>query len=195
MADPINEADLEWQEYEEGTARFGRKRLAAHAEGERLGCSLYELDPGERAWPYHYHAANEEAMYVLAGSGRVRGPDGDSAVGAGDYLAFPTGEEGGHHVVNDGEAPLRYLMVSTMVDPDVTVYPDSGKFGVFGGAPPGGTGERTLSGYYRVGDDVDYWEGETATGTDTEGHEDGGPGGGESDGGNGDASGATDGGS
>lgn len=161
MADPIREADLDWQEYDEGTARFRRKRLAEPAGGDRLGASLYELPPGERAWPYHYHAANEEAMYVLAGSGRVRGPDGEAAVTAGDYLAFPVGEDGGHHVANDADEPLRYLMVSTMVEPDVTVYPDSGKFGVYAGAPPGSTDERTVSGYYRLEDTVDYWEGET----------------------------------
>ena len=161
MADPTNEGDLDWLEYDEGGARFRRKRLAAHAGGERLGCSLYELPSGERAWPYHYHTANEEAMYVLEGSGRVRGPDGESAVTAGDYLAFPASEEGGHHVANDSGGPLRYLVLSTMVEPDVTVYPDSGKFGVYAGAPPGSSDERTVSGYYRLEDDVDYWEGET----------------------------------
>lgn len=177
MSDPTNEADLDWQEYDEGGARFRRKRLAEPAGGDRLGASLYELPPGERAWPYHHHAANEEAMYVLAGSGRVRGPEGEVAVTAGDYLAFPVGEEGGHRVANDGDDPLRYLMVSTMVEPDVTVYPDSGKFGVFAGAPPGSTAERTLSGYYRLEDTVDYWEGGTATNGDADDGENGGDGG------------------
>jgi hypothetical protein len=51
-------------------------------------------------------------------------------------------------------------MLSTMVEPDVTVYPDSGKFGVYAGAPPGSSGERTVSGYYRLEDEVDYWEDE-----------------------------------
>jgi len=51
-------------------------------------------------------------------------------------------------------------MVSTMVEPDVTVYPDSGKVGVFVGAPPGGEGDRPVHGYYRHEDAVDYWAGE-----------------------------------
>ncbi|MEF8842969.1 MAG: cupin domain-containing protein, partial [Haloarculaceae archaeon] len=148
----------DWQAYDEGDARFRRKRLAGAAGGDRLGASLYELSPGERAWPYHYHTANEEAMYVLAGSGRVRGPDGEVMVIEGDYLAFPVGEGGGHHVANDGDEPMRYLMLSTMVEPDVTVYPDSGTFGVYAGAPPGSTEERSVSGYYRLEDTVDYWE-------------------------------------
>jgi len=160
MVEPTNEGDLDWRAYEEGDARFRRKRLAEAAGGDRLGASLYELSPGDRAWAYHYHTANEEAMYVLSGSGRVRGPEEVSAVTAGDYLAFPVGGSGGHRVANDGDEPLRYLMLSTMVEPDVTVYPDSGKFGVYAGAPPGSTGERTVSGYYRIDDDVDYWNGE-----------------------------------
>jgi uncharacterized cupin superfamily protein len=90
----------------------------------------------------------------------VRGSDGETPISAGTYLGFPASEEGGHRVVNDGDAPLRYLMISTMIEPDVTVYPDSGKFGVYAGAPPGSSDERTVSGYYRLADDVDYWEGE-----------------------------------
>lgn len=159
--DVVNRADLNWTETDRGATRFRRKRLAAGTDAERLGCSLYELSPGDRSWPYHYHAGNEEALYVLAGEGTVRGPDGDREVRAGDYVALPTGEEGAHRVVNDGDDPLRYLALSTMDDPDVAIYPDTGKFGVFAGAPPGGTAERhEVSGYYRLGDDVDYWDGE-----------------------------------
>jgi hypothetical protein len=39
------------------------------AGGEKLGYSLYEVPLGRRAWPCHYHHANEEAIYVLYGSG------------------------------------------------------------------------------------------------------------------------------
>lgn len=159
--DVVNEADLDWTETDRGATRFRRKRLAAATDADRLGCSLYELSSGDRSWPYHYHAANEEAFYVLAGEGRVRGPDGDCRVRAGDYVACPASEDGAHRMVNDGDDSLRYLALSTMDDPDVAIYPDSGKFGVFTGAPPGGTAERhEVSGYYRLGDDVDYWDGE-----------------------------------
>lgn len=159
--DVVNETDLDWTETERGETGFRRKKLGAATDGDGLGCSLFELPPGKRSWPYHYHAANEEAFYVLAGEGIVRGPNGEQPVREGDYVACPTGEDGAHRIVNDGDDPLRYLAVSTMVDPDVAVYPDSGKFGVFAGAPPGGEGERhELSGYYRLGDDVDYWDGE-----------------------------------
>jgi len=154
----VNERDLDWTETNEGDARFRRKRLGREAGGEELGCSLYELPAGERSWPYHYHTGNEEALYVLAGGGVLLCDGEDRALEPGDYAALPAGERGGHRVVNDTDSPLRYLAVSTMRDPDVTVYPESGKIGVFGGSPPGGSGERDVHGYYDCDATVDYWE-------------------------------------
>ncbi|MFC6826901.1 cupin domain-containing protein [Halopelagius fulvigenes] len=156
----VNESDVEWTENERGETRFRRKQLGAAADADRLGASLYELPPGASSWPYHYHAGNEEAVYVLSGTGVLRTPEGESAVEPGDFAVFPDGESGAHRLRNDGDEPLRYLAVSTMRDPDVTVYPDSEKVGVFAGSPPGGREERTVSGYFRREDAVDYWVGE-----------------------------------
>ena len=156
----IAEDDLDWTETRRGETEFRRKKLASAAGADRLGCSLYELPPGGKSWPYHYHAGNEEAVYVLAGRGRLRTPAGERALEPGTFASFPAGEDGTHRVVNDGDDPLRYLAVSTMRDPDVTVYPDSDKVGVFAGAPPGGEGDRSVHGYFRRDDAVDYWAGE-----------------------------------
>jgi uncharacterized cupin superfamily protein len=154
----VNEDDLEWTELDRSGMHVRRKQLGAAAGGEQLGCSLYELPPGENAWPYHYHAANEEAIFVRSGSGTLRLDGETTSLSAGDYVALPADERGAHRVVNDSDEPLSYLVVSTMNDPDVTVYPDSEKFGVYVGTPPGGTGERDLEGYYRQNDEVPYWD-------------------------------------
>jgi len=154
----VHERDMEWTELSEGETEFRRKQLGEATGGELLGCSLYELPPGRRSWPYHYHTANEEALYVLAGAGRLR-HDGEShELTAGSYATFPADESGGHRVINNAEEPLRYLAVSTMTEPDLTVYPDSETFGVYVGAPPGGRSDRSLEGYYNLDDDVGYWE-------------------------------------
>ncbi|WP_265111263.1 cupin domain-containing protein [Halosolutus halophilus] len=158
----INDSDLEWDEYDrddtDGETAFRRKELANAVDADDLGCSLYELPPGTRSWPYHYHTANEEAMYVLSGEGLLRVADGEESLTAGDYVTLPANERGGHRVVNDGEDPLRYLMVSTMTEPDVTIYPEMNKFGVFVGSPPGGRDDRSFEGYYRIDDETEYWE-------------------------------------
>lgn len=148
----VNESDVERVEHEGVEGAFTQKQLGEAAGGERLGCSLYELPPGCQPWSYHYHAANEEALYVLSGEGTLRLAGETYAIERGDYVACPADESGGHCVVNDADAPLRYLAVSTMRDPDVTVHPEVGKVGVYVGAPPGGRGERTLSEFYDIGE-------------------------------------------
>jgi len=167
----VNEEELDWTAVADGDgdadAGFRRKKLAAADGGDRVGCSLYELPPGERSWPYHYHEGNEEAVYVLAGSGRLRTLEGELPLEPGDYAALPAGREGAHRVVNDGDDSLRYLVVSTMVTPDVTVYPDSDAVGVFTGAAPGGEGDRPVHGYFPRSAAVDYWT-EVATGAESE---------------------------
>ena len=159
----VTAGDREWSTTERGEHAFRRKQLGDAAGSDQLGCSLYELPPGKEAWPYHWHAANEEALYVLSGEAALRTPAGETTVSAGDYAAFPAGEDGGHALRNDGDEPVRYLVVSTMRDPDVTRYPDSDKVGVFAGAPPGGDSEeRVVSGYFPADATVDYWDDEVS---------------------------------
>ncbi|TMT85923.1 cupin domain-containing protein [Haloterrigena sp. H1] len=153
-----NEATVDWKTYDPDETTFRRKELSSAVDASDLGCSLYELPPGMRSWPYHYHTANEEALYVLAGEGKLKAETGLVELTAGDYVTLPANERGGHRVVNDSEEPLLYLAMSTMNEPDVTVYPEMDKFGVFVGSPPGGRGERTLEGYYHIDDETDYWD-------------------------------------
>ena len=80
----VNEQDLEWGEQSHGKFGYSRKQLGSAAGGEKLGCSLYEVPPGRRAWPYHYHLANEEAIYVLHGSGTLRIGEREVAVSQGE---------------------------------------------------------------------------------------------------------------
>lgn len=156
----IRESELDWAVIEEGKMEVRRKQLGQAAGSDDLGCSLYEIPPGGASWPYHYHMANAEAIYVLSGTGVVRLDQGEKEIHSGDFVALPAGEDGAHRVRNEADGVLRFLVLSTMQEPDVTVYPDSEKIGVFAGAPPGGRGERTLHRYYRIDDDVDYWNGE-----------------------------------
>ena len=131
------------------------------AGGRKLGCSLYELEPGKQAFPYHYHTANEEAIYVLEGEGTIRLPEGERPIGKGDYIALPADESGAHQVINTSGQPLRYLCVSTMISPEVAVYPDSQKIGFFSSAAPGEANfPETLYGFLKLDTRVDYWEGE-----------------------------------
>ncbi|WP_342378160.1 cupin domain-containing protein [Myxococcus stipitatus] len=158
----VHEPSLPWTEVTQGPrVAYRRKQLGAAAKGQQLGCSLMELAPGTHAFPLHYHLANEEAYYVLSGSGLLRLGDASLPVRAGDYVALPVGAACAHQLVNDGTETLRYLAFSTMVEPDVMVYPDSKKVCVTAGSAPGGDkAARTLYTVLPLAAEVDYWSGE-----------------------------------
>jgi uncharacterized cupin superfamily protein len=157
--DSVNAQDRPWTTVgSEDGPTFERKKLGAATGGEDIGCSLYRLPAGERSWPYHYHTGNEEAMYVLSGRGTLRLAGEEHGLSADDYVALPADERGAHRVVNDSDDPLTYLAISTMNEPDVTVYPDTDRIGVFAGSPPGSDEERTVHGYYRREDTDSYWD-------------------------------------
>lgn len=113
---------------------------------------VYELPPGKSAYPYHYHLKNEETFFILKGEGLLRSAGGERAVNSGDLLFFPAGEEGAHKLTNTSDTePLVYLDFDIVHDLDVTMYPDSGKIGIWG---------KDTNKLYRIDDDVDYYEGE-----------------------------------
>jgi uncharacterized cupin superfamily protein len=130
-----------------------RARLSRQAGSERLGLSLWELPPGEAAYPYHYHLAEEELVLVLDGRPSLRTPDGWRDLQEGEVVPFLRGERGGHQLINE---TVRFLAFSTSGEPDVVIYPDSGKLGAFERLPQGG-GLRAM---FRLTDTVDYHDGE-----------------------------------
>jgi uncharacterized cupin superfamily protein len=128
------------------SARVG-ERLGA----TRIGGSLYELDDGERTFPYHYHHGVEEWLLVVDGGPTLRTPAGERRLGVGDVVCFPTGPDGAHGV----RGPGRVLLLSANRNPSIAVYPDSDKVGT---RPGSGAPENRLN--FRRVDAVDYWEGE-----------------------------------
>ena len=106
-------------------------RVGPRLGAERTGASLYELPPGQAVCPYHYEHAEEEWALVIEGRPSVRTPEGTEQLEPLDLVFFPIGPEGAHQIRNDGDAPARVLMWSTVVHPAVTVYPDSDKIGVY----------------------------------------------------------------
>ncbi|MFC0218653.1 cupin domain-containing protein [Pseudochelatococcus lubricantis] len=136
--------------------------VAAPLGARRLGARYVEVPPGKKAWPYHAHHANDELFVILSGSGTVRFGGEVYPVGAGDVVVCPSGgPETAHQLIASDDEPLRYLAVSTMHEPDVMEYPDSGKLTVFAGAPPGGNkAARRVDLTVRADSRVDYWDGE-----------------------------------
>ena len=71
----------------------------------------------------------------------VRTPAGEQTETAGDAALFQTGAAGAHQVINRSGEPARFIMFSTMTEPEIAEYPDSGNIGVFAGRAPGAPGD------------------------------------------------------
>jgi uncharacterized cupin superfamily protein len=158
--EPLNAFGNLWDEEETEPGFAARRlRLGRRLGGELLGASVYELPPGERSFPAHFHHANEELLLVFAGHLTARIEGGEHSLRPGDALLFPRGPSGLHQFVNRSQEPVRFLVVSTMISPEVAEYPDSGKIGVFAQPPGSGRSDR-LKRFLRSDATVEYLEGE-----------------------------------
>ena len=126
----------EWVEREQPPLIGRASRVGAQAGGERLGATLYEIDPGGYGSPFHLHHGNEEMIIVLSGSPTLRTLDGTRQLAPGEVVACPVGPRGAHQLQNNTDEPIRALVISTMVYPEIAEQLDSDKILVHS-APPG----------------------------------------------------------
>ena len=96
-----------------------RALLGRAAGSERLGASLFALPPGATTFPLHAHLHNEELLIVIAGRPTLR------TLAPGEVVAFPAGRAGAHQLRNDSDEPVSLLIVSTMVAPEINLFPDT----------------------------------------------------------------------
>jgi uncharacterized cupin superfamily protein len=159
MAVNIEKPEFDEPRTQEGF-RAQRARLSRQAGAERLGLSLWEVEPGQAAYPYHAHLTEEELLVVLDGRPSLRTPDGWRELEQGEVVSFLRGEQGAHQILNRTEEPVRFLAFSPSGEPDVIIQPDSAKVGAFDRRPDG-SGLRL---WFRREDERDYFDGESPPG-------------------------------
>jgi len=107
------------------------------------------IAPGKQSYPAHYHMLEEEHLLILEGQITLRLGENSHEMSAGDYVCFPAGQKAGHTLVNNSNAPCRYLIIGERNPNDVIVFTDSGRVSV-----------RLTDEGYRKSATMDYWEGE-----------------------------------
>jgi uncharacterized cupin superfamily protein len=126
----VNTVALEWDDADPEGYRAGSLKISPHIGASTMAGSVYEVPPGQANCPYHYES-DEEWLLVLEGRLTVRHPDGEDDLEPGDLVCFPRGPAGAHKLMNGGDEPVRMLIVSTRNMPQVAVYPDSDKIGIW----------------------------------------------------------------
>ena len=147
----IGELPVKDKAEHEGYA-YTRRDFVRRDEGEQMMVTVYEIPPLMAAYPYHYHADIEEVFYIISGHGLLRTPDGEREVSAGELIYFPADPGGAHKLTNLSETEkLIYIDFDTTADPNIALYPDSGKVGVWG---------KGINKLFRMADEVGYYDGE-----------------------------------
>ncbi len=165
MTDPvINIHQQQTHEFApENSSRFGANmaRMTSALGLEGIGCKFVTVQPGKRAYPFHNHLANDELFVILEGSGTYRLGDQEYSLAADDLCAAPRGgPDTAHQIINTGDAPLRYLAISTRNDPEIVEYPDSDKFAAIAIGSGSGFVDAHLRFIGRKENSMDYFEGE-----------------------------------
>lgn len=105
--------------------RERRVRRLGEAGGlTRLGVSEVVLPPGAWSSQRHWHAEEDEFVWVLEGEVTLVTDAGETVLRAGECAAFKAGVRDGHCAQNRSAAPARLLAMSNRSDEDHGEYPD-----------------------------------------------------------------------
>jgi uncharacterized cupin superfamily protein len=144
--------DLEAVERDGATVGRRVRYPAREAGSVRTGIRHAEVFPGKLNAPPHCHAAEEEIFVVLEGDGHLLLWEGSGVVEHpvrfGSVVARPAGT-GVAHAFRGGQDGMTLLMYGTRDPREVCYYPRSGKVFFIG-----------LGLIARLGEQLDYWDGE-----------------------------------
>ena len=154
MSEPLNLFDLalEADSADPPGYRDRKAQLGGSIGAERLGGSVYELDPGESNARTTTRASRRSGCSCSPARPPCATPRASIELAEGDVVCFPVGPGGAHKVSNRSDAVVRVLMLSTMPQNELSVciYPDSEKVGVWPWP-----GKRL-----RLSSAAGYWDGE-----------------------------------
>ncbi|HXC55701.1 MAG TPA: cupin domain-containing protein [Rhizomicrobium sp.] len=91
----------------------------------QFGVNHVVLEPGARSSLRHWHAGEDEFVYVLSGALTLIDGNGEHAMTPGSVAGFVAGEPNAHHLANRSAAPASFLVVGTRKPGVETIhYPD-----------------------------------------------------------------------
>lgn len=83
-----------------------------------------DTPPGSWSSQRHWHATEDEFVYVVEGELTLLTDTGEKVLKSGMAAGFPAGKADGHHLINRSSAPALYLEVGTRVENEEAQYSD-----------------------------------------------------------------------
>jgi uncharacterized cupin superfamily protein len=110
--------------YDDGFDRRYKRGLTELLRLTQFGVNLTTLEPGGCSSLRHWHAVEDEFVFVLTGTITLVTDTGRAVLTAGAAASFPAGETNAHQLVNEGPDTATYLEVGTRAQSDDVVYAD-----------------------------------------------------------------------
>jgi uncharacterized cupin superfamily protein len=110
--------------FDQPCQRRVRQALGDSAGLAQFGVNLLRLPPGEWSSQRHWHTAEDEFVYVLAGEVVLITDEGEETLRAGDCVGFKAGDPNGHHLQNRSTAEVLLFEVGGRVATDGVTYSD-----------------------------------------------------------------------
>ena len=150
----INLDELKLEHHQNGKKfEANAVRVGALLGAKDLGYSYVVVPPGKCSVPFHSHRGQEEMFFIARGKGTLRYGHETRAIRAGDVICCPTGGlETAHQIVNDSDADLAYLCVSTITPVEIVEYHDSKRIGAYAG-----DWGKDVFHVTQMGSHLDYW--------------------------------------
>jgi uncharacterized cupin superfamily protein len=101
-----------------------RKRLGNAVGLDQFGVNLSTLKPGAASSQRHWHANEDEFIYMLAGEVVLCEDGGETVLRPGDAAGSKAGVANGHCLVNRGTADAIYLEIGSRALNEYVDYPD-----------------------------------------------------------------------
>ena len=90
---------------------------------EDFGVTEATLEPGAWSSQRHWHEGEDELVVMIEGEAVLVEEDGETLLRPGDMAAFRKGVANGHHLVNRGAKPCRFIAIGRPAASDCH-YPD-----------------------------------------------------------------------
>ena len=101
-----------------------RKRLGNAAGLDQFGVNLTTLKPGAWSSQRHWHAAEDELIYVLEGELVLIEDGGETVLKPGDAAGWKASVANGHCLINRTQRDALYLEIGTRANAERVTYSD-----------------------------------------------------------------------
>lgn len=101
-----------------------KRALTSRLGLSQFGVNLTTINPGAQSSLRHWHAAEDEFIYMLEGELVLVTMQGEQLLHPSMAIGFPAGDRNGHCLINKSDRLATYLEVGTRSKHDDISYPD-----------------------------------------------------------------------